>query len=429
MLAKIGVSSVKELLAQIPQDLLYPVLNLPQALTEQELTAHIHALAEKNKPLKNFIGAGIYEHFIPAAVNALSSRGEFLTAYTPYQAEASQGTLQTIYEFQSCLCALMDMDVATASHYDGATAAAEAVLACLRITGRQEIIVSAALHPHYKQVLDTYVRHLPGVQVTEAPLAENGTLDLAALKAKLTDKTAVFLLPTPNFFGCLERAGEVSDLVHKAGALLVALVNPISLGVVQTPGSFNADFAVAEGQPLGNAVNFGGPELGIMTAKKIYMRQLPGRIVGIAKDKDGRRSFVLTLQAREQHIRREKASSNICSNEALCALNAVIYLTLLGPKGLQEVAELNLERAHELADLISEVPGFKLKYSAPFFNEFVVECPVPAQDIINKLEQKGLGAGYALAGLKGMENCLLVCATETKTEADLKAYQTALKGI
>ncbi|WP_428041007.1 aminomethyl-transferring glycine dehydrogenase subunit GcvPA [Candidatus Avelusimicrobium fimicolum] len=429
MLAKIGVSSVKELLSQIPQDLLYPVLNLPQALTEQELTAHIHALAEKNKPLNNFIGAGIYEHFIPAAVNALSSRGEFLTAYTPYQAEASQGTLQTIYEFQSCLCALMDMDVATASHYDGATAAAEAVLACLRITGRQEIIVSAALHPHYKQVLDTYVRHLPGVQVTEAPLSADGTLDLAALKAKLTDKTAVFLLPTPNFFGCLERAGEISNLVHNAGALLVALVNPISLGVVQTPGSFNADFAVAEGQPLGNAVNFGGPGLGIMTAKKIYMRQLPGRIVGIAKDKDGRRSFVLTLQAREQHIRREKASSNICSNEALCALNAVIYLTLLGPKGLQEVAELNLERAHELADLISEVPGFKLKYSAPFFNEFVVECPVPAQDIINKLEQKGLGAGYALAGLKGMENCLLVCATETKTEADLKAYQTALKGI
>ena len=429
MLAKIGVSSVKELLAQIPQDLLYPVLNLPQALTEQELTAHIHALAEKNKPLNNFIGAGIYEHFIPAAVNALSSRGEFLTAYTPYQAEASQGTLQTIYEFQSCLCALMDMDVATASHYDGATAAAEAVLASLRITGRQEIIVSSALHPHYKQVLDTYVRHLPGVHITEAPLAENGTLDLEALKVLLSDKTAVFLLQTPNFFGCLERAGDVSDLVHKAGALLVALVNPISLGVVQTPGSYNADFAVAEGQPLGNAVNFGGPGLGIMTAKKIYMRQLPGRIVGIAKDKDGRRSFVLTLQAREQHIRREKASSNICSNEALCALNAVIYLTLLGPKGLQEVAELNLERAHELAALISEVPGFKLKYSAPFFNEFVVECPVPAQDIINKLEQKGFGAGYALAGLKGMENCLLVCATETKTEADLKAYQTALKGI
>ena len=429
MLAKIGVSSVKELLAQIPQELLYPVLNLPKALTEQELTAHIHALAAKNKPLKNFIGAGMYEHFIPAAVPALSSRGEFLTAYTPYQAEASQGTLQTIYEFQSCLCALMDMDVATASHYDGATAAAEAVLACLRITGRTEIIISSALHPHYKQVLTTYVCHLPGVKVAEAPLAADGTLDLEALKAKLTDKTAVFLLPTPNFFGCLERANEISALVHNVGALLVALVNPISLGVVQTPGSYNADFAVAEGQPLGNAVNFGGPGLGIMTAKKMYMRQLPGRIVGIAKDKDGKRSFVLTLQAREQHIRREKASSNICSNEALCALNAVIYLTLLGPKGLKEVAELNLERAHELAALISEVPGFKLKYSAPFFNEFVVECPVPAKSVIKKLEKKGLGAGYALTEIKGMKDCLLVCATETKTEADLTAYQTALKGI
>ena len=430
MLQKIGVSSVKELLSQIPQDLLYPALDLPRALTEQELTEHVKALSARNKPLKNFIGAGIYEHFIPAAVNALSSRGEFLTAYTPYQAEASQGTLQTIYEFQSCMCALTDMDVATASHYDGATALAEAVLACLRLTGRTEILISAALHPHYKEVLKTYVRHQPGVSISEAPLGADGTLDLEALSQRLSDKTACFVLATPNFFGCVEQAEEVSSRVHQAGALLTAVFSPIALGVMQTPGSYNADFAVAEGQPLGNAMNFGGPGLGIMTAKKAYMRQLPGRIVGIAKDKNGKRSFVLTLQAREQHIRREKASSNICSNEALCALNAVIYLTLLGPAGLAEVAELNLERAHQLAEKLGHLPGFRVKFAAPFFNEFVLECPLPAKKIIQKLEKKGISAGYALGkDFKGMENCLLVCATETKTAADLQAYADALGGV
>lgn len=430
MLAKIGVSSVRDLLAQIPQELLYPALDLPKALTEQELSAHMHALAAENKPLKNFIGAGIYEHFIPAAVSALSSRGEFLTAYTPYQAEASQGTLQTIYEFQSCICALFDMDVATASHYDGATALAEAVLACVRVNGRKEVLIPAALHPHYKQVLQTYLRHFEGVTLSEVPFGKDGALDLNALKEKLSAGTSCFVLANPNFFGSLEDAQAVSGLVHGAGALLVALVNPISLGAVQTPGSYDADFAVAEGQPLGNAMNFGGPGLGIMTSKKAYMRQLPGRIVGIAKDHDGKRAFVLTLQAREQHIRREKAASNICSNEALCALNAVIYLTLLGPKGLEEAAALNLERAHQLADLIAAVPGFKIKFTAPYFNEFVVECPVAAQTVVEKLAQKGIGAGYALGqDFKGMENCLLVCATETKTPQDLKAYADALGGI
>lgn len=430
MLAKAGVSSVKELLAQIPQDLLYPSLDLPQALTEQELTAHIARLGAQNKILKNYIGAGVYEHFIPAAVNALSSRGEFLTAYTPYQAEASQGTLQTIYEFQSCVCALFDMDVATASHYDGATAMAEAVLACLRVNGKKTAVVSAALHPHYKQVLKTYLQHLPDVKITEAPLGADGTLDLNALKDLLNEQTSCFVLPTPNFLGNLEQANEVSALVHRAGALLVAVVNAVALGVMQTPGSYEADFAAAEGQPLGNKMNFGGPGLGLLAAKKAYVRQLPGRIVGIAKDKNGKRAFVLTLQAREQHIRRERASSNICSNEALCALNAVIYLTLLGPKGLAEVAELNLERAHELATLAGEVPGFKLKYTAPFFNEFVLSCPVPAKTVIKKLEKKGFGAGYALgADFKGMENDLLVCVTETKTPEDVKAFADSLRGI
>ncbi len=428
MLSKIGAKDIKELLAQIPQKFLYPALDLPKALTEQELTAHVRVLAAKNKPLKNFIGAGMYEHFIPAAVPALSSRGEFLTAYTPYQAEASQGTLQTIYEFQSCMCALMNMDVATASHYDGATATAEAALAACRITGRKQVVVSMLLHPHYKEVLKTYTRH-GGISVVEAPVTDEGVLDLATLKAQLSGDTACFILQTPNFVGCLEDAQAVSAAVHGAGALLVAVVNPISLGVVQTPGEYDADFAVCEGQPLGNPVSFGGPGLGVMTAKKAYVRQLPGRMVGIAKDKDGKRAFVLTLQAREQHIRREKAASNICSNEALCALNAVIYLTLLGPKGLKEVAELNLEHAHQLANLINQ-KSFHVKTFSPFFNEFMVECPIPAAEVITKMEEKGFAAGYDLGQLcPQMKNCLLVCATEMRTPEDLQAYAKALGEI
>ena len=429
LLAKIGAKDIKELLSQIPERFLYPALRLPPALTEAELTAHLHALAANNKPLTNFIGAGMYEHFIPAAVPALSSRGEFLTAYTPYQAEASQGTLQTIYEFQSCLCALLNMDVATASHYDGATALTEAVLAACRITGRKNVLISAFLHPHYKEVLQTYTRHTD-ITIEETKPTENGTLVLQELQAQLSDKTACFVLQTPNFLGNLENAQAISAAVHQAGALLVSVINPISLGVVQTPGEYNADFAVCEGQPLGNPVSFGGPGLGLITSKKSYVRQLPGRMVGIAQDKDGKRAFVLTLQAREQHIRREKASSNICSNEALCALNAVIYLTLLGPQGLKEVAELNLERAHQLAELINEVPGFKAGTGAPFFNEFVVTCPRPAAEVISALEKQGIAAGYDLGRLcPQLKNGLLVCATELRTEADLTAYANALREI
>lgn len=429
MLAKIGVQNVQELLAQIPQQLLYPALDLPHALSEAELTAHMHDLAAKNKPLKNFIGAGAYEHFVPAAVSALSSRGEFLTAYTPYQAEASQGTLQTIYEFQSSICALFNMDATTASHYDGATALAEAVLACTRITGRKEVIISALLHPHYKEVLATYTRHA-GIVLAEAKPTAQGTLDVNALKAQISTGTACVVLATPNFLGYLEQADEISKAVHEKGGLLVSLVNALALGILQTPAEYDADFAVAEGQVLGNKLNFGGPFLGILTAKKQYLRQLPGRMVGIAKDKDGNRSFVLTLQAREQHIRREKAASNICSNEAICALNAVIYLTLLGPQGLKEVCALNVERAHQLADLIDGVKGFEVLRAAPFFNEFVVKCPVKASAVIEKLAQQGIAAGYDLGQTcKQMENCLLVCATEVRTPQDLTAYAEALKGV
>lgn len=425
MLARIGVGSVRELL-NIPQDLVYPHLNLPAALTESQLTAHIKHLGQLNKPLKNFIGAGCYEHFIPAAVNALSSRGEFLTAYTPYQAEASQGTLQTIYEFQSSICALTEMDVCNASHYDGATALAEAVLACVRINGRKNVLLSAALHPHYQQVVRTYLKHYPDVAIQLIP-CKQGVLDEEFLKNSLDAQTACLVLADPNFYGQLENAPRISELVHQAGGLLVSVFNALGLGILRTPGSYGADFAVGEGQPLGNAMHFGGPGLGLFTCKETYKRQMPGRIVGIAKDKDGKRAFVLTLQAREQHIRREKAASNICSNEALCALNALIYLTLLGPQGLKETAEMNLERAHQLARLAEQVPGYKLKFGGPFFNEFVLECPLPAKTVVKKMEKKGFGV-YALEE-KGFENCLLVCATETKSAEDLNAFASALGGI
>lgn len=428
MLQKIGVAHVRELLTQIPLELLYPKLHLPAALSEQALTRHLHELSAKNKPLLNFIGAGCEEHFIPAAVHALSGRGEFLTAYTPYQAEASQGTLQTIYEFQSCICALFDMEVCSASHYDGATALAEAAAACLRVNNKNKILYSAGLHPHYKEVLKTYLKHIAGLKLEEVPL-QNGTVDLSALQQKLTAEVSGFVVAGPNFFGQLEPLEEISSLVHKAGALLVAVAKPLALPLLHTPGQYGADFAVAEGQPLGNAMHFGGPGLGIFTCKKEFVRQVPGRIVGMAKDKNGKRSFVLTLQAREQHIRRERAASNICSNQALCALNAVIYMTLLGPEGLREVAELNLEKAHRLAECL-QADGHKLKFDGYFFNEFVLELKTPARQVIQKLAKKGIAAGYDLGQVsKELKNCLLVCVSETKTDADLQTYVNALRGF
>ena len=429
MLKEIGITSVDELFKDIPSTLKTAKFNLPQALDEQALTKHIKALAQKNQPLLNFAGAGIYEHFIPAAVNALSSRGEFLTAYTPYQAQASQGTLQTIYEYQSSICALFDMEVSNASHYDGATALAEAVYASCQIKGLSEVLVSAGLNPQYKQVRKTYFKGTREIKFTEVSL-NNGTLDLQDLKAKLQTPKASFILATPNFFGCLEDAQEISQIVHANNALLISVVNPISLGILNTPGSYDSDFAVAEGQCLGNAMNFGGPGLGIFTCKKQYVRYMPGRLCGITKDNKGNRCFVLTLQAREQHIRRERAASNICSNQALCALNALIYLSLLGPKGIKEVASLNLEKSHNLAKEISQIKGFSLAYQKPFFNEFVVNCPIPAKQIINKLAKKGILAGADLGQVdKSLKNNLLVCVTETKTQKDLENFISCLRGI
>ncbi|ACC98902.1 Glycine dehydrogenase (decarboxylating) [Elusimicrobium minutum Pei191] len=428
MLSFLGYKNIEELIKDAAPGIGKADFDLPAALSELELQKHIGQLASKNKKALNFIGAGAYEHFTPAAVNAISSRGEFLTAYTPYQAEASQGTLQAIYEYQSSICALFDMDISNASHYDGATALAEAVGAAVKIKNKNTVLIPAALHPHYKQTLKTYFKYAD-IKFIEVS-CEEGSTDIEDLKEQLENtNVAAFVLANPNFFGVVEEVDEISEVVKEAGALLIACVNPLSLGVLKTPGSYDADFAVGDGQVLGNSVYFGGPHLGIFTCKKEYVRSLPGRVVGIAKDKDGNRAFVLTLQAREQHIRRERSASNICSNQALCALNAVVYMTLLGPEGMVKVASLNLEKSHKLKDLLSK-EGCKLKFKQPFFNEFVIECPKPAEEICKELANQGIAAGYPLKEFGGgFENALLVCATETKTDEEIKKFAQIMGGF
>ncbi len=426
MLRAIGVASLDDLLAQIPGDLRAAHFEWPPALSEPELMAHAHALAARNQPLACFAGAGAQDHFVPAAVKALIRRGEFLTAYTPYQAEASQGTLQAIYEFQSSICALYGMDAANASLYDGATALAEAVSAAARITGRNKILLPESLHPEWREVLKTYFG-AKGEPVLETISCPTGRLDVSAMEARLDETVAAVVVATPNFFGLLEDAPVLAERAHGRGALVVAVADPVSLGVLEAPGHWGADFAVGEGQGLGNALNYGGPYLGLLACRKAHMRHIPGRICGLTTDADGRRGFVLTLQAREQHIRRERAASNICSNEALCALAATIHLALLGPAGLKEMAELCLDKAHRLAERAAAVPGFRLCFDGPFFNEFVLECPVPAERVRRALLKRGLLAGVPLGRyVTTRKHSLLVCVTEQRTEEECERFVAAL---
>ena len=353
-------------------------------------------------------------------------RGEFLTAYTPYQAEASQGTLQAAFEFQSSVCALYGMEAANASVYDGATALAEAAGAAVRVTGRRKVLVPESVHPEWREVMATYfgAKGVPELVVAGCP---GGRLEPGAVEALLDEEVAALVVATPNFFGLLEEGRALAELAHAAGALVIAVADPVSLGVLEAPGVWGADFAVGEGQGLGLAMNYGGPHLGLMACRRGLMRHLPGRIAGMTTDAEGRRGFVLTLQAREQHIRRERAASNICTNQALCALAATIHLALLGPEGLREVGELCVEKAHVLAERASAVPGFGLRFEAPFFNEFVLECPVPAERVRRALLREGFLAGVPLGWwFSGMENCLLVCVTERRTEAELDAFVSAL---
>jgi len=427
MLKTIGVASFEELVKQVPAKFLWPKINLPaESLDEAQSAVRMAGLANKNCRPLSFLGAGAYERYTPAAVKAITSRTEFLTAYTPYQPEASQGTLQAIYEFQSTVSALYAMDCANASMYDGASSFAEAVRATVRVTGRKKIVYSAGVNPQYMDTLKTYFAHSPEYTYVKVPM-KDGAMDHAALPA-LLEGAACLAVQTPNFLGLIENMDGVSDLVKKAGALLVAAADPVSLGILAAPGEYGADFAVGEGQSLGLPLAYGGPYLGLFSCKKEHVRQMPGRITGMTKDKDGKRGFVLTLQAREQHIRRDKAASNICSNEALCALAATVYSALYGPEGLKELAESNAGAAAYAAERLSAIKGCSLKFKGPFFNEFVLTVPGKAAALREKALARGVDIGLPLAPLfPELGETLLVCATETKTEADILKLEAAIK--
>ena len=422
LLARIGVKAIEELFADIPTEVrLQRPLAIRGGMSEQELVKHVKGLASQNKTVEeycSYLGAGAYEHFIPSFVDQLLLRSEFYTAYTPYQPEISQGTLQAIYEYQTLVCELTGMDAANASMYEGASALAEAALMSCDATRRNKVLVLQTVHPEYREVLRTY---LPprGVDLVEIPY-KDGVTDISALEAALEEDIAGVLVQNPNFFGSIEKAEEIIQLAHDKGALVVMAVNPISLGLIKSPGENGADIVVGEGQALGNPLNFGGPYLGFLATRDKFVRRMPGRIVGVAMDKNGKKGYVLTLQAREQHIRREKATSNICSNEALCALAFTMHLSALGKTGILELAYLNLQNAHYAAREIAKIPGMGLAFSGPFFHEFVVETKLePAKVNALLLEDKIIGGLDLARFYPELDHHLLFCVTETKCKADI----------
>lgn len=413
MLESIGLSSIDQLFSHIPDELkLKGELNLPSGMSELEVSSAMKKIAAKNVVFGSiFRGAGAYDHYIPSIVKSVTGKEEFLTAYTPYQAEISQGVLQSIFEYQTMICELTGMDVSNASVYDGATAAAEAVNMCCE-RSRKVVFCSAAAHPDTIAVVKTYC-WAAGHELVLLPV-KDGKTDLDAMASQLDKKTSACLyLQSPNFFGQLEEMEKAAEMIHSVGAKLIAGCNPIALGLLKTPAEQGADIAVGEGQPLGMPLSFGGPYLGFMAATQSMMRKLPGRIVGETVDVDGKRAFVLTLQAREQHIRREKASSNICSNQALCALTASVYLATVGPDGLKQAASLCYQKAHYLAQQLCSIPGVSLRYSGTFFHEFVTDQK-DSDKLLSALEQQGILGGYPLA-----DGGILWCATEKNTKEEM----------
>jgi len=431
MLEAIGVERIEDLFTDVPAEVRYPEVRLPEPLSEMEILQELRYLSEANADLEHFIsflGAGAYNHFIPSVVDHVLSRSEFYTAYTPYQPEISQGTLQNIFEYQTMICALTGMDVANASHYDGATALAEAALMAVNVSRgkRRKIIVSSRVHPEYREVLHTYVRGTDLVVTGDEDL----TADLETLKGLLDKDTACLVIQNPNFFGELEPVDGLSEAVHAAGALLVVAADPISLGLFQPPGEYGADIVVGEGQPLGIPLSFGGPYLGYFACRQKYMRKLPGRLVGQTVDTQGRRGFVLTLTAREQHIRRERATSNICTNQALCALAAAVYLSAMGRHGLRQVAELCYHKAHYAAQRIATLDGYEILMERPFFKEFVVRCPAPVAEINDKLLDWGIIGGYDLEqDYPHLKNSMLLCVTEVNSREEIDYLVEALREV
>ena len=434
MLRQIGVASIEQLFDSIPVDLrLRDHLNVPAALSEIELLNKFDEMATRNQAARrlSFLGGGAYSHYIPTIVDHLISRSEFFTAYTPYQPEISQGTLQSIFEFQTLVCQLTGMDIANASMYDGSTALAEAVLMAERVTKRSKVIVSSAVHPQYLEVAHTYVQHA-GIELQQALYCtELGTTLPDSLSA-LDEHTAAVVVQSPNFFGCIEDVAALAERAHAVGALMiVAVTEAVSFGLLRSPGACGADIVVAEGQSFGVPLSFGGPYVGLFATRDKYARQIPGRLVGEAYDKNGRRGFVLTLATREQHIRREKATSNICTNEGLIALAATVYLETMGRRGVQEAARQCAQKAHYAAREIGKLKGFTLPYSAPVFNEFVVRAPVAASALLDKLaRENGIDGGIALARFDtSRPNDFLVCVTETNTREQIDALVEGLKSL
>ncbi len=429
MLKAIGAPSFDALIANIPKRLRDFTLNLPEGISELELDRELDETGHANKNFKYnvpYLGAGNYDHFVPAAVDRLAHRGEFITAYTPYQGEASQGTLQATYEFQSLICELTAMDYSNASMYDGASSLAEAALLAVRSTGKHRILMPATVHPEYRQVVGTYLSHID-VDIVDVAM-KDGALDLEAFERALTADTAAVIVQQPNFFGVLEDAKKIGELAHRAGALYIACVNPVSLGLIEPPGEYGADIAVGEGQPLGNPVSFGGPHFGFFTVKEPLLRKIPGRISGMTVDKNGKRAFVLTLQAREQHIRREKATSNICTNQALCALKGAIYLSLLGKEGAKKLALLNLRNAHATYDRLLKIKGVREFSKQPFFNEFAIHIDRDPKSLRESLRKHGILGPLALSRFfPELSSAYLVAVTEKRTPADLDRLVKAIE--
>lgn len=427
MLGVIGKGSLDELFDSIPGEIIFrDDVDIPAAKSENELRKFFRRLAGRNRVLENsYLGAGSYRHYIPSAVRSVISDGRFFTAYTPYQAEASQGTLQSIFEYQTYIASLTGMEVANASLYDGATAVCEAAIMARAETRRSKILVSEALHPEYVQTLQSYIG-AENVSVIPAP---DGTTSLEALGKALDKDTAGVVLQNPNFFGCIETPAGAAEMARANKSVFIIATNePYSLGVIRNPGECGADIACGDAQAFGSPTSFGGPSLGFMAVSRKLMRKIPGRLCGKTVDRDGNEGFVLTLQAREQHIRREKSSSNICSNEALCALAATVHLSLLGKGGFADTARNNLDKAHYAAERISSIDGFSMRFKSPFFNEFAIRCLRESPEaIVERLAERGIGAGVPLGRFfPGMKDCLLIAVTEMNTKEDIDEFADAL---
>ncbi|MBA3075041.1 MAG: aminomethyl-transferring glycine dehydrogenase subunit GcvPA [Anaerolineae bacterium] len=435
MLKNIGVKSIEDLFKDVPQKYRFPKLNLPEGLTEMEALAEMHEYAGSNETVKgllSFLGAGAYHHYIPAGVDSLLRRSEFYTAYTPYQPEVAQGTLQAIFEFQTLIANLTGMEVSNASHYDGATATAEAgVMAYHNFRGKRPgILLSSAVNPQYREVLCSYLCGYENINIQT--LGEDFTIpgnpdDLAA---HVDSETALVVVQYPDFFGRIFDLTAMAQKVHEKGALLAVVTNPIALGLLKTPGEMGADIVVGEGQPLGIPLSYGGPYLGFFATKKEFARKISGRLVGETSDAQGRRGYVLTLTAREQHIRREKSTSNICTNQGLMALAATIYLSLVGKSGLKQVANLCFQKAHYAADVLGQVPGFSVLSDAPFFHEFILKCPRPVEAINALLLERDIIGGYDLGkDCEALANHMLICVTEMTSKDDIDYLASVLEEV